>query len=182
MLLIFVSLSTLFPIVVCLFHRFLRENTERDEQCQQARHEQALAQLQQTHLQALSDARQQADDILEELRNNKDLAAQKASERISELEKELAETHAGKKEAEFTVRKLQSEVEKCAAESAFYNASHTDSAAMLRTRDQELADVERALAKVTAKKEALEGQIVDKEEVSCSGYNAVTSHCDCEVQ
>lgn len=85
--------------------------------------------------------------------------------RISELESDLAETSAGKREAEFSVRKLQGEVEKSLAESSFYQASHTDTAALLRTRDQELSGLERDLAKVIAKKEALECQILDKEEV-----------------
>lgn len=154
-----------FVLRLLIIFCFLRENSERDQQCQQARHDQAVAQLQQTHLQALSSARQQADDALSQLRESKDAAVQKSSERIAELEKELSETHSAKKEAEYTVRKLKGEVEKSTAESEFYQTSHKDTAAMLRTRDQEVATLERDLAKVIAKKEALESQIVDKEEI-----------------
>ena len=146
--------------------RLVRENTERDLECQRARHDQSQAQMQQTHLEELNDARAQADRAYQDLREAKDKELKQALQRISDLENDLAETRAGKLEAEFTVRKLQGEVEKTSAESTFYHDSHNDTSALLRTREQELSSMERELAKVTAKKEALEGQILDKEEVS----------------
>ena len=124
-----------------------------------------MAQQQQAHLETLTESRAHADTILHELRDSKDQDAKQFQQRITELEQELAQTTADKREAEFTVRKLQGELEQSGAESSFYQTSHTDTAALLRTRDQELSELERGLAKVTAKKEALECQILDKEEV-----------------
>jgi hypothetical protein len=81
---------------------------------------------------------------------------------------------AGRREAEASVRALQGEVEQSRTECVFYQTSHTDTAALLRARDQEVSALERDLAKAVAKREALEGQVVDKEEVSAR--DNITQH------
>lgn len=148
-----------------LFLLLCRENSARDQQYQDSRHDQALAQQQQAHMDALTVARSQADSALEALREAKEADARVFQQRASGLESELAEESAGRREAEFELRRVQGELDKASAEAEFHRAAHSETAALLRTRDQELAGIERDLARMTAKKEALEGQIVDKEEV-----------------
>ncbi len=71
-----------------------------------------------------------------------------------------------KREVEFTLRKIRGDLEKTESECNFYKSSQAETSALLRSKDVELAAAERELAKVLSKKEALEMQIMDKEEVS----------------
>jgi hypothetical protein len=82
-----------------------------------------------------------------------------------------------KLELEYVLKQQNSELEKIRPESSFYKNSMSELQELLRVKDKERYQLEQDLARSTARREALELQISDKEEVElCHSFPLSLPH------
>ena len=156
-----------------------RETTDREIHSLATTHSEELNYLRQQQLEQLESSRQRWEAERAEFKLVTDKSIAELQSKLSSLDqsysgesfglilssRDLVELSKEKLELDYVLKQQNSELEKIRPECLFYKNSMNELQELLRIKDKERDQLEQDLARSTARREALELQISDKEEV-----------------